>query len=65
VRRRLDMLNAAMGVRDLRAPPSNRLEALKGDQTGRYSIRVNRQYWITCRFEDGHAFEVRCEDYHG
>lgn len=64
VRRKLDMVNAAAAVSDLRVPPSNRLEALRGDQAGRLSIRVNRQYRITFRFEDGHAFDVRCEDYH-
>jgi proteic killer suppression protein len=64
VRRKLDMVNAAAAVQDLRVPPGNRLEALKGDQAGRFSIRVNRQYRMTFRFEDGNAFEVRCEDYH-
>jgi len=42
----------------------NRLEALRGDQAGRQSIRVNDRYRITFRFEDGGAWEVRCEDYH-
>lgn len=64
VRRKLDMVNAAAAVADLRVPPGNHLEALKGDQAGRFSIRVNQQYRITFRFENGHAFEVRCEDYH-
>jgi proteic killer suppression protein len=64
VRRKLDMVNAAAAVRDLREPPGNHLEMLKDDQAGRVSIRVNRQYRITFRFEKGHAFEVRCEDYH-
>ena len=64
VRRRLDMVNAAAAVADLRIPPGNQLEALKGDQAGRFSIRVNQRYRITFRFENGHAFEVRCEDYH-
>jgi toxin HigB-1 len=64
VRRKLDMIHAAVAVRDLRIPPNNRLEALKGDHTGRFSIRVNQQFRITFRFEDGNAFEVRCEDYH-
>lgn len=64
VRRKLDMVNAASAVRDLRVPPNNRLEALKGEQAGRFSIRVNRQYRITFRFDEGNAFEVRCEDYH-
>jgi proteic killer suppression protein len=64
VRRKLDMVNAAAAVRDLRVPPNNRLEALKGAQAGRFSIRVNQQYRITFRFDEGNAFEVRCEDYH-
>jgi proteic killer suppression protein len=64
VHRKLDLVNAAAAVQDLRVPPGNRLEALKGKQAGRWSIRVNRQYRITFRFTDGHAFEVRCEDYH-
>lgn len=64
VRRKLDMVNAAVAVQDLRVPPGNRLEQLKGDQDGRFSIRVNEQYRITFRFERGNAFEVRCEDYH-
>ena len=64
MRRKLDMVNAAAALGDLRVPPGNRLEALKGDQRGRHSIRVNDQYRITFRFADGHAYEVRCEDYH-
>ena len=63
-RRKLDMINAATAVQDLRVPPGNRLEALKGDQLGRFSIRVNDQYRISFRFEEGNAFEVCCEDYH-
>jgi proteic killer suppression protein len=64
VRRKLDMVNAAAAAQDLRVPPGNQLEALKGDQAGRFSIRVNQRYRITFRFENGNAFEVRCEDYH-
>ena len=64
VQRKLDGVNAAAELRDLRQPPGNRLETLKGDQRGRYSIRVNDQYRITFRFEAGHAEDVRCEDYH-
>jgi proteic killer suppression protein len=64
VRRKLDMVNAAATLPDLRVPPGNQLEALKGDQAGRFSIRVNQQYRITFRFENDHAFDVRCEDYH-
>lgn len=64
ITRKLDMLNAAVAVQDLREPPGNHLEALKGDQQTRWSIRVNRQYRITFQFADGHAYDVRCEDYH-
>jgi proteic killer suppression protein len=64
VRRKLSYLHAAATITDLRVPPGNRLEALKGDLAGRFSIRVNDQYRITFRFDSGHALEVRCEDYH-
>ena len=62
--RKFDMLNGATAIQDLRVPPGNHLEALKGDQRTRWSIRVNRQYRITFQFTDGHAYDVRCEDYH-
>ncbi len=64
VRRKLDMLNAAHSLDDLQSPPGNRLQALKGDRKGFYSIRVNDQYRIVFRFASGYAFEVNCEDYH-
>jgi proteic killer suppression protein len=64
IRRKLDLLVAARLVQDPRVPPGSRLELLRGDQAGRHSIRVNDQYRITFRFEDGGAGEVRCEDYH-
>ncbi len=64
IRRKLDAVHAAHSVADLRVPPGNRLEALRGDRAGRHSIRVNDRYRITFRFESGHAWEVRCEDYH-
>ena len=64
IRRKLANLDAAASLADLAAVPGYRLEALKGDQKGRHSIRLNDQYRITFRFEDGHAYEVRCEDYH-
>ncbi len=64
IRRKLDMVNAAHALGDLRAPPGNRLEALKGKRAGWYSIRVNDQYRVTFRFMDGNAYEVLCEDYH-
>jgi proteic killer suppression protein len=64
IRRKLDALHGATALNDLRVPPGNRLESLRGDQAGRYSIRVNEKLRITFRFESGHAWEVRCEDYH-
>ena len=64
VRRKLDVLHRAKSVSDLRLPSGNRLEALKGSRVGRWSLRVNDQYRITFRFEEGHAHEVACEDYH-
>ena len=62
--RKLERVNAAADVSFLADPPANRLEALKGDQKGRHSIRVNDQYRVTFRFEKGAAFDVRVEDYH-
>lgn len=61
---RLEQLNAAVIVKDLRLPPSNRLEALKGDRTGQYSVRINDQWRLCFRFADGDAFEVEIADYH-
>ncbi len=64
VRRKLDVLHRAKSLRDLKLPSGNRLEPLKGDRAGEWILRVNDQYRITFRFEDGHAHEVSCEDYH-
>ncbi len=64
VKRKLKWLDVAQQLLDLASPPGNRLEALKGDQRGRHSIRVNDQYRITFRWEGNHAYEVSCEDYH-
>lgn len=64
VQRKLKMLDVAPQIEDLKSPPGNRLEALKGRWAGRYSIRVNDQYRITFRWETGNAFEVSVEDYH-
>lgn len=64
IKRKLKMLDVAQALDDLRSPPGNRLEALKGDQRGRHSIRVNEQFRVTFRWEGNHAYEVRCEDYH-
>ena len=63
-RRKLHWVDSARTVDVLRFPPGNRLEALKGDRAGLWSIRINDQYRITFRFEQGDAYEVRCEDYH-
>jgi proteic killer suppression protein len=62
--RKLDMLNAATQLNDLRAPPGNRLEALKGDYAGYHSIRINDQWRIVFRWEGADAHEVRIVDYH-
>ncbi len=64
VQRKLKMLDVAARVDDLESPPGNRLKPLKGHMKGRYGIRVNKQYRITFRWENGHAFEVAVEDYH-
>jgi proteic killer suppression protein len=63
-RRKLDMINAAVVVDDLRVPPGNMLEVLRGDRKGQHSIRVNDQWRICFRFEAGNAFEVEIVDYH-
>lgn len=63
-RRKLDSLNAARDLRDLKAPPGNRLEMLKGRLAGLHSIRINDQYRIVFRFTDGKAHDVAIADYH-
>ena len=63
-RRKLEMLDAATALDDLRSPPGNRLEALKGDRTGQHSIRINQQWRICFRWEKGGASEVEIVDYH-
>lgn len=62
--RKLDMLRAAEELEDLRVPPGNRLEALRGDLRGFHSIRVNDQWRILFRWRDGHAWDVELVDYH-
>jgi len=62
--RKLDMLNAARELRDLLAPPGNRLEALQGDLRGKHSIRVNDRWRLVFRWESGDAHEVQIVDYH-
>ena len=64
VQRKLKLLDGAALLGDLAIPAGNRLERLKGKQAERYSIRVNDQYRLTFRWENGHAYEVCVEDYH-
>ncbi len=61
---RLTQLDAATTIDDLRFPPSNRLEALKRDRKGQWSIRVNDQWRLCFRFERGDAYDVEVADYH-
>ena len=58
------MLDAATSVADLRTPPGNRLEKLKGDREGQWSIRLNDQWRICFRFDNGDALEADIVDYH-
>lgn len=60
---KLDMLNGSAAILDLRSPPGNRLEALKGDPKGFYSIRVNDQWRLVFRWEGNNALDVRLMDY--
>ncbi|MEM9845262.1 MAG: type II toxin-antitoxin system RelE/ParE family toxin [Pseudomonadota bacterium] len=62
--RKLAMVAAAAALDDLRVPPGNRLEALRGDRAGQFSIRINDQYRICFRWENGDAHDVEICDYH-
>lgn len=62
--RKLAQLNAAMTLDFLRVPPGNRLEALKGNRKGQYSIRINDQWRLCFRFENGNIYDVEIVDYH-
>jgi len=62
--RKLDMIDAAEELSDLRSPPGNRLEALKGDRKGQHSIRINDQFRICFRWTKGGAEDVEIVDYH-
>lgn len=62
--RKLQQINAAAGLEFLRVPPGNRLESLYGDRSNQWSIRINDQFRVCFRFEDGHAFDVEIVDYH-
>lgn len=61
---KLDVLNAEQNLDDLRSPPGNRLEALKGDYKGLSSIRINSQWRIIFRWAEGSSTDVRIVDYH-
>ncbi len=63
-RRKLLLLNAARSLQDLAVPPGNRLELLRGDRLGQHSIRIDRQWRLCFRWQDGEAFDVEIVDYH-
>ena len=63
-RRKLEAVNAAAALNDLRAPPGNRLELLSGDRAGQYSIRINDQWRVCFIWSDGGAEQVEIVDYH-
>jgi proteic killer suppression protein len=62
--RRLEYINLAITLNDLKVPPSNRLHALSGDRDGQFSISINDQWRICFRFVDGDAYDVEITDYH-
>ena len=62
--RKLEQLQIAAALKDLASPPGNRLEALRGERTGQYSIRINDQFRVCFRWENGDAFDVEITDYH-
>ncbi len=63
-RRKLRMLNNSQNLIDLKIPPSNQLESLKGDRKGQYSIRINKQWRICFEWNEGNAYQVEIVDYH-
>ena len=62
--RKLQIIDDACSFDDLRVSPGNRLEALRGDRQGRWSIRINDQWRVCFRFDDGNVFDVEIVDYH-
>ena len=64
LRRKLTMIAVAINLGDLRVPPANRLEALRGNRKGQHSIRVNRQWRLVFRWRDGAAYDIELIDYH-
>jgi toxin HigB-1 len=63
-KRKFAMLDAAAKLEDLKVPPGNRLEKLKGDRPGQYSIRINDQYRICFSWQDSNVHDVEVTDYH-
>jgi proteic killer suppression protein len=63
-RQKLVLLDAAIEITDLKIPPGNRLEELKSDRKGQYSIRINDQWRICFTWQDGDAYNVEIIDYH-
>ena len=63
-RRKLDQINRVRSINELKVPPGNRLERLKGDRQNQYSIRINQQYRLCFTWEEGHAYEIEITDYH-
>ena len=61
---KLEVLDAAEALQDLRIPPSNHLEQLGGDRKGQHSIRINKQWRVCFEWEDGNAYKVEVTDYH-
>ena len=59
----MDQINRVREIGELSIPPGNRLERLRGDRQDQYSIRINQQYRICFKWEDGHAYEVEIVDY--
>jgi proteic killer suppression protein len=62
--RKLEQIQIAAALKDLASPPGNRLEALRGHRAGQYSIRINDQFRVCFRWENGDAFDVEITDYH-
>ena len=62
--RKLKQLDLARRLEDMRSPPGNRLEALSGDRVGQWSVRINEQWRVCFRFENGDAIDVEIVDYH-
>jgi proteic killer suppression protein len=63
-RKKLVILDAAVELNDLRTPPGNRLEALKGNRKGQHSVRINAQWRICFKWRDGDAYDAEITDYH-